>query len=453
MLATGKAPDELLVTAILPIPKGVKKFCPKNSRGISILPVATKIYNRLLLNRIRNHIEPCLRYNQNGFRPGRGTREQILALRRIIEEAINYQLPCVISFIDFSKAFDCIFRSHLPDILASYGFPIIIIKAIMSLYMSTKAKVMTPEGTTLEFLTNLGILQGYVLAPLIFIIVLDYILRLAIGPQQGFKVGTNHIADLDFADDIAIIADSIANNSRLCQSISDIAAHYGLLINIEKTKYMFYNIPRPVNSNERVFINGEALEEVSDFKYLGSYISSTSRDINVRKGLAWKALQSLDTFWKSNMSRKIKTKIFRTAVEPVLLYGAETWTLKKADIRTLDGTYTNMLRRVFGISWKSHTTNAILYGNIPPVSDTIRTRRLRFAGHIHRLRNQPAQQLLFWQPKYGHRYQGRPHKTYLDVLQEDTGMDPDELRVLMDDKEKWREAVSNNSFQTTNGST
>ena len=254
MLATGKAPEELLVTAILPIPKGVKKFCPENSRGISILPVATKIYNRLLLNRIRTHIEPRLRYNQNGFRPGRGTREHILALRRIIEEVINFQLPCVISFIDFSKAFDCIFRSHLPDILASYGFPTIIIKAVMSLYINTKAKVMTPEGVTLEFLTNLGILQGDVLAPLIFIIVLDFILRLAIGPQDGFKVGTDYIADMDFADDIATVTESIAENSCLCQSIADIAARHGLLINIDKTKYMFFDIhiPRPVNSQDPI---------------------------------------------------------------------------------------------------------------------------------------------------------------------------------------------------------
>ena len=134
----------------------------------------------------------------------------------------------------------------------------------------------------------------------------------------------NLIADFDFADDIATVTDSIAENTRLCQSISDIAAEHGLLINIEKTKYMFYNIPWRVSLDERVFVNGEALEEVSDFKYLGSYIASTSRDIHIRKGPAWKALQSLDTFWKSNMSRKIKTKIFRIAVEPVLLYGAET---------------------------------------------------------------------------------------------------------------------------------
>ena len=188
---------------------------------------------------------------------------------------------------------------------------------------------------------------------------------------------------------------------------------------------MFYNILRPVNLDKRVFVSGELLEEVADFKYLGSHIVSTSKDINVRKGLAWKALQSLDAFWKSDMSRKIKTKIFRIAVETVLLYGAETWTLKKADARALDGVYTRMLRRVFGISWKSHTPNSVLYGNIPLLTETIKTRRLRFAGHIHRLEDQPAQQLLFWKPLSGQLYQGRPHKTYVDVLLEDTGLEPE----------------------------
>ena len=112
----------------------------------------------------------------------------------------------------------------------------------------------------MEFLTNLGILQGDVLAPLIFIIVLDFILRIAIRPQDGIKVADINITDLDFADDIAVVTNSIAENSHLCQSISDIAAQFGLLINIDKTKYMFYNIPRPVNADERVFVNGQPLE-------------------------------------------------------------------------------------------------------------------------------------------------------------------------------------------------
>ena len=134
-------------------------------------------------------------------------------------------------------------------------------------------------------------------------------------------------------------------------------------------------------------------------------------------------------------------------MEPVLLYGAETWTLKKADSRALDGTYTRMLRRVFGISWRSHTTNAVLYGNIPPVTETIKSRRLRFAGHVHRLKDQPAQQLLLWQPSYGQRYQGRPHKTFPDVLKEDTGLETGDMGVLMSDRDGWREALRTNSFR------
>ena len=109
-------------------------------------------------------------------------------------EGITYQSPSVISFINFSKTFDSIFGSHLTEILAFYGIPTTIIKAIMSLYMNTKAKIMAPEGTTLEFLANLVILLGNALAPLIFIIVLDFILRLPIDPFDGFKIGDKYIA-------------------------------------------------------------------------------------------------------------------------------------------------------------------------------------------------------------------------------------------------------------------
>ena len=158
----------------------------------------------------------------------------------------------------------------------------------------------------------------------------------------------------------------------LLDIIIKIAAQHGLMFNLSKTEYMSYNLPRPVPSSERVFVNNKPLEEVFEFKYLGSNISSTAKDIHVRKGQAWNALQKLDVFWKSGMSRKTKTKIFRTAVEPVLLYGCETWTLKESLIKELDGLYTRMLRRVFNVHWKSHTTNVVLYGNIPKLSTTIK---------------------------------------------------------------------------------
>ena len=405
----------------------------------------------MLLNRIRDAVEPLLRFNQNGFRPGRGTREHILALRRIIEEAINHQLPVVMTFIDFSKAFDCILRSHLPDILAAYGIPKNIIIAIMSLYTNTKAKVLTPEGPTLEFLTNLGILQGDVLAPLIFIIVLDYILSLAIpsdapGLTLQQRKSSRHpatkMSDLDFADDLVTLSNTIEENTELCQSIATVAARFGLLFNLKKTKYMTWNIPRPFYP---VMVGDVQLEEVDDFKYLGSYIASATHDISVRKATTWRAMHCLDSLWKSDLSRKTKIKVFRTAVEPILLYGSETWTLTEIFKRSLDGFYTRMLRKVLNINWKTHgkITNKKLYGSIPPVSSTIRQRRLRFAGHIQRHDDQPVHKLIFWNPRHGMRYQGKPRLTYVDVLKGDTGLSTaDEVANVMMGRECWRDIAS-----------
>ena len=79
--------------------------------------------------------------------------------------------------------------------------------------------------------------------------------------------------------------------------------------------------------------------------------------------------------------------------------------------------------------------------------DNIKTRRLRFAGHVHRLlQDQPAQQLLFWQSSYGHRYRGRLHKTHPDVLVEDTGMEPNQLHLPMSVRDEWRQALTRSSF-------
>ena len=475
ILLTGIAPNEMLLTGILPIPKGTSSFNPANSRGISMIPVITKLFNRMLLDRIRCHVEPLLRFNQNGFRPERGTREQILAIRRIIEEVIRYNLPAVMTFIDFSKAFDSILRSKLPEILAAYRIPPLIIKAILALYTNTKARVMTPEGITMEFLTNLGILQGDVLAPFIFIVVLDYILRNSVDkdPSLGLtlhkarsrRYPAIHLSDLDFADDLAAISDSIVDNTQLCQSIADTAVEFGLLLNMKKTQFMTFNItdhtnnlpPLPPEDPTRrrikphilsghVFnINQHEIEEVNDFKYLGSYIRSTLHDISVRKAQAMAALHSMDTCWKSNLSRQTKIKLFRATVESVLLYGCETWTMTSALNYVIDGFYTRLLRKVLRISWRSHTTNKVLYGNLRKISNVIRERRLRFAGHIYRHDDQPVHQLLFWTPKHGKRSVGGPALTYVDVLCKDTGLSVAELRSLMADRELWAETVRTSS--------
>ena len=145
---SGEAPNIWRKAALLPIPKKGDLTNGQNYRGISLIPVATKIFNKMLHNRIKPHFEKVFRMYQNDFRAGRSTIGQILALRRIIEEAQINHLPAVLDFVDFRKAFDSVSRERLFDILAAYGVPQEIIKAIRAACTNTTAQVITEDGNT-----------------------------------------------------------------------------------------------------------------------------------------------------------------------------------------------------------------------------------------------------------------------------------------------------------------
>ena len=98
---------------ILPFPKKGDLSITKNYKGITLTAIAAKIYNLMLLNRIRPEIDPILRKKQNGFRTNKSTTGQILTIRRIIEGAKSKNLPLTLLFIDFSKAFDTMNRKKM----------------------------------------------------------------------------------------------------------------------------------------------------------------------------------------------------------------------------------------------------------------------------------------------------------------------------------------------------
>ena len=184
------------------------------------------------------------------------------------------------------------------------------------------------------------------------------------------------------------------------------------------------------------------LKKVMTFVYLGSWINTCGKDISTRIAKAWSIHKKMDTVWKSNLSRQIKISFLKATVETVFLYGYATWTKTKSLEKRLGGTYTRLLRAALNVRWQSHTTNKVLYENLPKVSTVVKETRLRFYGHCWRIKDEIIEQLLMWQPPYGNRSRGRPAMTYVDHLVNDTALRKEDLPKAMEEREIWRRLVN-----------
>ena len=131
------------------------------------------------------------------------------------------------------------------------------------------------------------------------------------------------ITDADYADDIAILANTAKQAETLLHSLERAAAGIGLHVNAHKTEYMCYNQTGNISTLE-----GTSLKLVDKFTYLGSSVTSTEKDIDTRQMKAWTAIDKLLIIWKSALTDKMKRSFFQAAVVSIMLYGCATWTLK-----------------------------------------------------------------------------------------------------------------------------
>ena len=181
--------------------------------------------------------------------------------------------------------------------------------------------------------------------------------------------------------------------------------------------------------------------DVRNLQYSDSTSHPWSKMIEKFLFKAWTAINRLSIIWKSALTDKMKRSFFQAAVASILLYGRTTWTLTKWLEKKLDGNCTRMLRAVLNKSWRQHPTRHQLYGHLPPITKTIQVRQTRHAGHCWRSRNELIGDVLSWTPTYGRAKAGRPARTYIQQLCEDTGCSPEDLPEAMNDREKWRERV------------
>ena len=289
---------------------------------------------KILQARLQQYMNRELPDVQAGFRKGRGTRDQIPNIRWIIKKAIEFQKNIYFCFIDYAKAVDCVDHNKLWKIIQEMGIPDHLTCLLRNLYAGQEATVRTGHGTTDGFYIGKGVRQGCILSPCLFNFYAEYIMRNAglEETQTGIKIARRNINNLRYADDTTLVAESEEELKSLLMKVKVESEKVGLKLNIQKMKIMASS---PITSWE---IDGG--ETVADFIFLGSKITANGdcrHQIKRRLLLGRKVMTNLDSIFKNrDITLPTKVRLVKAMVFPVVMYGCQSWTVKKAECRRID---------------------------------------------------------------------------------------------------------------------
>nr|KAG5694275.1 hypothetical protein BaRGS_031993 [Batillaria attramentaria] len=411
-----EVPEKWKKGLIVKIPKkGDLKEC-KNWRGVTLLPVDSKIMGRVIIQRIQRCTDNTLRKEQAGFRKGRSTLEHIFILRNIMEQVNEWQATLYTHFVDFEKAFDSLHRRGLWNIMKSYGIPEKLIRMVKLMYDDFECAVIDEGEQTRWFKITTGVKQGCVMSGFLFLLAIDWIMRQTTERHRhGIRWDlTSTLEDLDFADDIALISSKFEHIQAKTDRLVENAGRVGLRLNSAKCKVMRTNAKR----QDKVKIGQEEVEDVKEFVYLGATVATDgggTEDIKNRLSKARGAFYNLTKIWRTrNIGRNTKIKLFKTLVRPVLLYGCEAWKITKTEEEKMDSFQYMCLRKILRIWWPQRISNKTISetSGVAKISEEIRRRRWNWIGHVLRKeRNNDCMVAMGWQPE-GKRKIGRPKTTW-----------------------------------------
>ena len=201
--------------------------------------------------------------------------------------------------------------------------------------------------------------------------------------QAGIKIAGRNINNLRYADDTTLMAESEVELKSLLMKVKEESEKVGLKLNIQKTKNMASG---PITSWE---IGGETVETVSDFIFWGSKITADgdcSHEIKRRLLLGRKDMTNLDSILKSrDITLPTKVHLVKGMVFPVVMYGCDSWTVKKTECRRMDAFELWCWRRLLRVPWTARRSNQSLLKEINPgcsLEGLMLKLKLQYFGHL-----------------------------------------------------------------------
>jgi len=201
--------------------------------------------------------------------------------------------------------------------------------------------------------------------------------------QAGIKIGGRNINNLRYADDTSLMVESEKEVNSLLMKVKEESEKADFKLNIQKTKIMVSS------SNTSWQIDGETMKTVREFIFLGSKITADgdcSHEIKRHLLLGRKAMTNLDSILKSrDITLLTKVHIVKALVFPVVMYGCESWTIKKAECQRIDAFELCCWRRVLRVPWIARRSNQSILKEINPgysLEGLMLKLKLRYFGHL-----------------------------------------------------------------------
>jgi hypothetical protein len=371
ILRTGQFPDMWCEAIITPLHKKGSRNEESNYRGISLLSCMGKIFTKVLNNRLMDWAElhNKLDEGQGAYRRHRSTCDNIFNLYAMTQKYLckkGGRFYC--EFIDFSQAFDSIPHQKLWYRLITEGIHGRILKIFRSMYSKLKSCVKTPGGLTMLFSCLKGTRQGCMISPLLFILYINILAAMCSqSGNHGIYMNETYpsVHLLMYADDLAMINDTVGRLQAELNTLSTFCRNYGLRVNNTKTKIMVFRNGGTLRQNEKWFYQGKRVETVTYYKYLGITFSSRLKWGQALKTLALqskRALIKINTIFGKcgDMPLSIGLELFDKLVVPILLYGSEVWGCEyREEIEIVQRKYCKLL---LGVA--SSTSNDVVLGEV-----------------------------------------------------------------------------------------
>jgi hypothetical protein len=296
-----------------------------------------------------------------------------------------------------------------------------------------------------------GVRQGCVISPLLFNLYSEFMMMEAMEGVDGIIVGGGKRTDIRYADDAVLMANKRKKMQDMLNKLNDTCKVYGMDINVKKTKYMVINEREDrIGMKRNIVLDGVPIEQVTRFKYLGSWITEDVKcdeDVKARVGLAKTAFWQNKEIMRRNVRLQTKMKILTCYVFSILNYGCESWTWHKAMYNKVNAFEMWCYRRILKISWRDRVTNREVLGRMETglhfVKDMMR-RKCEYAGHVLRGSSGLSHLQMLEGRMDGKRKQRRPIRIWTDDLLEWTGLRTyGMVKREAEDRERWKLIVVN----------